>query len=259
MGVPDVAARGFGATAERYEEHRPSYPPDAVAWLVEHLGIRAGATVCDLGAGTGKLTRLLVPTGARVIAAEPVPEMLAVLHRELPRVPVVDTLAEALCFADGSLTAVTAAQAFHWFDLDRTLPELHRALAPGGRLGVVWNAWDASVPWVLALRDLMAGAGASEQWLKNHLDDRWLHDAMAGSRNFGDLHSRVFRQRHRAPRGDIREGLVARMATSSHIASKPPAEQQAVLDEVRAILAGVDATELDFPYQVKAYWCERRP
>ncbi|MEX0663842.1 MAG: methyltransferase domain-containing protein [Acidimicrobiia bacterium] len=256
-GVPDVAARGFSATAEQYEQYRPSYPADAVAWLLEHCRVTPGATVCDLGAGTGKFTRLLVGNGADAVAVEPLPEMLAILHRELPEVPAVNALAEAMPFASGTLHAITAAQAFHWFDLDRALAELHRVLVPGGRVGVIWNSWDDSVAWVRDVRDVMA-QDASEQWLKNHLDDRWLHDALRHSQHFGDVHSTTFRQTHTAPRGGVREELVARMATSSHIAVKTPEEQKVVLDQVRAIIDAVDADDLDFPYRVDVYWFERR-
>jgi SAM-dependent methyltransferase len=255
-GVPDVAARGFSATAEEYETYRPSYPADAVAHLVEQCRIGEGATVCDLGAGTGKLTRLLLDRGADIVATEPLPEMLAIPHRELPPVPAVIGLAEAMPFADGSLTAVTAAQAFHWFDLDRALPELHRVLAPGGRVGVVWNGWDDTVEWVRDVRDVMA-EDASEQWKKNHLDDEWLHDALHDSEHFGEVHRTTFRQTHRSPRGDVREGLVDRMATSSHIAVMTPEDKKVVLDRVRAIIDAVDSDDLDFPYRVDVYWFER--
>jgi SAM-dependent methyltransferase len=255
-GVPEVAARGFSATAEEYEKYRPSYPAVAVTWLLEQCRVTPGAAVCDLGAGTGKFTRLLVGSGATVLAVEPLPEMLAILHREMPDVPAVSALAEAMPYASGSITAITAAQAFHWFDLERALPELHRVLVPGGRVGVIWNGWDDSVAWVRDVRDVMAH-DASEQWRKNHLDDAWLDDALRGSAHFGEVHRATFRQTHRSSRGDVREALVARMATSSHIAIKTPDDQKVVLDQVGAIIDGVDADDLDFPYRVDVYWFER--
>ncbi len=256
--MPDIAARGFSASAEEYERYRPSYPADAVGCLIDQCGIAAGAPVCDVGAGTGKFTRMLVASGVNVVAAEPLPEMLAILHREVPDVPAVNAVVEVLPFADGTLAAVTAAQAFHWFDLDRALPELHRVLTPGGHVGVIWNGWDDSFAWVRELRVVMA-QDASEQWLKNHLDDRWLHEAIRDSPHFGEVHRTTFRQTHPAPPGDVREELVARMATSSHIAVKSPEEQRVVLDQVRAIIDTVDTDELDFPYRVDVYWFERRP
>jgi len=138
--VHDVALRGFGSEAEAYERSRPSYPPDAVAWLVDHLRVRPGAVVADLAAGTGKFTRLLAPTGASVLAIEPVEGMRQVLHQVLPRLPMVAGSAEAMPVKSSSLDAVCIAQAFHWFDAEQAFAELARVLRPGGRAGFVWNA-----------------------------------------------------------------------------------------------------------------------
>ena len=79
VSVPANAASGFARAPGAYERTRPGYPAAAVAWLCEQLGIRPGARVCDLGAGTGKLTRLLVPSGAELVAIEPLAEMRAEL------------------------------------------------------------------------------------------------------------------------------------------------------------------------------------
>src|SRR5690606_23377221 len=84
MPIHDVAARGFGSAADAYEQGRPTYPPDARGWLADRLPLRPGTVVCDLGAGTGKLTRLLGDTGARVIAAEPLAGMRTVLAAACP-------------------------------------------------------------------------------------------------------------------------------------------------------------------------------
>src|SRR5580765_5732984 len=178
MAVHDVAARGFGAAAEAYEQARPSYSADAVAWLIEQLGIGPGTTVCDLAAGTGKLTRLLVSAGASLLAVEPVDGMRTVLHRELPTVPVAAAVAEALPFTDGALDAVTVAQAFHWFDPGASLTELHRALRPGGRLGLVWNAWDDSKPWIDRIHKVVADAGATDNWKHGHWSRHWVVEAI---------------------------------------------------------------------------------
>jgi SAM-dependent methyltransferase len=253
--VPEVAARGFDASADQYERHRPSYPPDAIGWLVASCRIGPAARVCDLGAGTGKVTRLLLPTGASVLAVEPLDGMVAVLHRELPSVPAVVGVAEALPLADGSCTAITAGQALHWFDLDRALPELHRVLEADGRVGLLWNGWDDSVPWVRDVRDVVAAAGASEQWLKGHRGDEWLHEAFAASPLFGDLVQQTFRNEVDTDPAAV----VERMATTSHIAAKRDAERAEVLAAVRrAVDSGAgDDGRLHFPYRVDAYWCQR--
>lgn len=253
--VPEVAARGFGAAADEYERFRPGYPPDAIGWLVASCRIDPSARVCDLGAGTGKVTRLLTSTGASVVAVEPLDAMVRVLHRELPRVPAAVGVAEAIPLADGSCKAVTAGQALHWFDLERALPELRRVLEPGGRLGLLWNGWDDAVGWVRDVREIVAGAGASEQWLKGHLGDEWLHQAIDASSAFGALHQQTFRHEIEADPGSV----VERIATTSHLAMKPDDERAEVLAAVRAAAehgAGADGT-LRFPYKVDAYWCER--
>src|SRR3954454_19582945 len=132
VDIHDTAARGFTAGADAYERSRPDYPAAAVAEIVERLDLRPGDTIVDLGAGTGKLTRLLVPSGARVVAVEPIPEMRALIDVG----GAIDGTAEAIPMADGSAALVTVAQAFHWFDLDRALPEIHRVLRTGGSLAL---------------------------------------------------------------------------------------------------------------------------
>src|SRR4051794_32532062 len=111
--VHEVARRGFGREAQAYESSRPSYPPDAVGWLVDNLRIRPGAVLVDLAAGTGKLPRLLPPTGASIVAVEPVPAMHAMLRQLLPALPLIAGTAEAMPVKGSSVDAVCVAQAFH--------------------------------------------------------------------------------------------------------------------------------------------------
>lgn len=129
--VHPAAARGFSRSSALYERARPGYPPAAVAWLAECLGIGPGAAVLDLAAGTGRLTRLLATTGADVVAVEPVAEMRAAIGSG-----ALAGTAEAIPVADGRVDAVTVGEAFHWFDGLRALAEIHRVLRPGGRLGL---------------------------------------------------------------------------------------------------------------------------
>ncbi|HEY5261934.1 MAG TPA: class I SAM-dependent methyltransferase, partial [Solirubrobacteraceae bacterium] len=121
--VHAAASQGFGRAAEAYEQGRPEYPPETVTWLVERLDLRSGRVVADVGAGTGKLTRALEPSGATLIAVEPVAEMREILARRSPNARVVDAAAEKLPLPDGSVDAIVAGQAFHWFDGRRALRE----------------------------------------------------------------------------------------------------------------------------------------
>jgi len=264
MPVHEVAAEGFGSGADAYERGRPSYPPDAVAWLVEALRVGPGTRLVDLAAGTGKLTRLLAPSGASIVAVEPVAGMREVLHRAQPDVPTLAATAEALPFAAGSLDAVTVAQAFHWFDADAALGELARVLRPGSRVGLVWNARDRSVAWVDQLWSILDRVEKRAPW-RDH--DHILFEQCSGLRlgagfepaaGLGPLHEATFHHEQRIGRDAIAE----RFTSVSHVAVLPAAQQRAVVDEVMAVLDADPATagqaELAIPYRVDAYWLERQ-
>jgi SAM-dependent methyltransferase len=140
-------AASFGAAADAYERGRPPYPPEAVAWLVPD----AARTVVDLGAGTGKLTRVLRTPGRELVAVEPSAGMHEQFARVLPGVRVLAGTAEAIPLPDASADTVVCAQAWHWVDPGRAVPEAARVLRPGGRLALAWNSRDESVPWVAEL------------------------------------------------------------------------------------------------------------
>src|SRR5581483_4114059 len=118
------AARGFGSAADAYERGRPDYPAAAIDFLVDRLELGPGRVVLDLAAGTGKLTRLLVPTGADVIAVEPIEEMRA----KIEGARTLEGTAEAIPLPDSSFAAVTVAQAFHWCRAEEAVRDIRRVL-----------------------------------------------------------------------------------------------------------------------------------
>ncbi|MCM2420863.1 class I SAM-dependent methyltransferase [Streptomyces sp. RKAG293] len=142
-------ARSFNAIAAEYAAARPSYPP-ALFDAVEELAGRSltGASVIDVGAGTGIGTRLLRERGARVTAVEPGEGMAAQLRAALPAVPLVRADGNALPFADGAADFVTYAQAWHWTEPARSVPEALRVLRRDGALALWWNVPDLSHGWV---------------------------------------------------------------------------------------------------------------
>jgi len=261
--VHEVAAEGFGAEAATYERSRPSYPPEAIAWFEEHLRLGPGARVLDLAAGTGILTRLMLPLGCDLMAAEPVAGMRAELRRTTRAVPVVAATAEALPFRNGALDAVTVAQAFHWFDAPAALASLRRALGIGGRLGLVWNSRDRSVDWVDRIWSVMDRVEKRAPWREHDgnvagVDSHaWREDLVDGAPGFTPLTAATFR--HEQPMTP--ELVVERIRGVSHVAVLPPDEQTRVLAEVREIVATHPDTrgrsDLAIPYRVDAYWTER--
>jgi SAM-dependent methyltransferase len=140
----EVRARSFGAIAEHYNRYRPAPPAEAVDWVLPQ-GCDA---VLELGAGTGALTRQLVQRVRQVVSVEPDPAMCTVLSSQLPDVPVVEAVAEALPIIDTRFDAVVASSSWHWMDPELTPIEVARVLRPGGTLGLLWNGADRSIDWV---------------------------------------------------------------------------------------------------------------
>lgn len=159
--MPDAQAEpslSFGSQAAAYERGRPSYPPEAIDWLLP-----PGAhDVLDLGAGTGKLTTRLVERGLNVVAVDPLAEMLEVLSNSLPDTPALLGTAEEIPLPDNSVDAVLVAQAWHWVDPERAIPEVARVLRPGGRLGLVWNVRDERLGWVSDLGHIIGHENAAD-------------------------------------------------------------------------------------------------
>jgi SAM-dependent methyltransferase len=249
--VPSIhraAGVGFDIGADAYERGRPGFPDEAVERLAEELRIGPGARVVDLAAGTGKLTRVLVPFGANLLAVEPVEGMRRAFRELLPDVPMVGGLAEALPFRTGSLDAVSVAQAFHWFDAEAALAELHRVLVPGGRLGLVWNVRVESSPISASLTALFdryrEGAPAFR--------DRAWEPAFAATELFSPLRTVAFDHKQRL----TVEGFLDRARSVSFIAALDPDEAASVHRELLALVPP-DATEMMLPYRCEVSWCER--
>ena len=252
--IHPLAARGFEAAADAYERGRPTYPAEAVATLVERLDLGPGRTVLELGAGTGKLTRLLVPSGAEILALEPVAGMRARLADATPQARIIDGTAEEIALPGASVDAVVAAQAFHWFDAVRALSEIHRVLRAHGRLALAWNVRDESVPWVGTLGDLLRQHEGTEPHVE---DSRW-RESLARCALFEPFRTVSFRHVQQLTPA----GLVDRVASVSYIAALDPADKADVLASVGELLredpetAGRDV--VDLPYTTELMWAVRR-
>jgi ubiquinone/menaquinone biosynthesis C-methylase UbiE len=240
------AARGFERAADEYDRGRPGYPPPAVSWLIERLGVQRGARVVDLAAGTGKLTRELAATGAEVVAVEPARAMRARLEATLPAVEAREGTAEAIPLPESSADAITVAQAFHWFDQERAIAEIHRVLRPQARLGLVWNHRDLSDPVQAALDKLV---NRYRYDTPAERDQRW-REAFAATPLFTPLVQRDFRNVQHVDA----DGLVDRIASTSFVATLSDEMRDPFLAEVRA-LAPPDG-RVTLPYRTGVYVCQ---
>lgn len=237
------ATRGFSA-ADVYERGRPDYPAAAVAAIVDRLDLRPGRTVLDLAAGTGKLTRLLVPCGANVLAVEPVPEMRAELERRVRGVAVLAGTAERIPLTDAYVDAVTVAQAFHWFEPGTALREIRRVLVPGGGLALIWNVRDERDPLHAAISEIIDP-------LEGETPQRQSRDWRALLTK-SPLYERSERLLFEHVQEVDAQGVLDRVTSISFIASAPAGVRADVEQRVRALVA--DATPpIRLPYMTELY------
>ena len=235
-------AASFGAAADAYERSRPTYPEAAVDWLVPPAARR----VLDLGAGTGKMTRLLAARGLDVVAVEPSGGMRAALERAVPGVTVLDGTAEAIPLPDASVDAIVVAQAWHWVDPPRASVEAARVLRPGGRLGLVWNIRDMSTPWMAELEELLRRHGETD-------DDE---PPVIGA-PFGPMEHHSVRWLYSiAP-----DALVDLVASRSYVIVMDEPTRRHLLDEVRQIVerwrASTPSAEIAVPYETHSFRAHR--
>jgi ubiquinone/menaquinone biosynthesis C-methylase UbiE len=212
----------FGSVAEAYERARPLYSLEALEWLRERLPLRR---VVDVGAGTGKLTRQLAAAGADVVAVEPDGDMRAVFSRVLPEIELLDGSAEELPLRDASVDVAAAAQAFHWFDLERALPELHRVIRPGGGIAVVWNEWDDDDELMRSLNEIVKRRRPSAIVASGD------EHPLTGSPLFENRELRKFVHMETIDTDTV----VERVSSVSAIVNLPPDERERVLGDVRAL------------------------
>jgi len=212
-------ARSFETAAAEYERHRPDYPVKALRWLAEQLGLVEGARVLDVGAGTGKLTRGLVSVGFEVVAVEPGTPMLDELRRAVPDVEALEGPAESIPLPGESVDAAFSGQAFHWFDRERAVPELHRVIRPDGGLAILWNWWDERDPLQHELGELIGYAGR----------EPYVQEELPGAPWFEELGRTVVESAHESSP----DALVGLLATTSRFLTAPPADGEKWLRDVR--------------------------
>ncbi len=234
----------FGSAASRYDQFRPTYPDEAVRWCLGPIGVR----VIDVGSGTGRLAQIAQRLGYDVLAVEPDDGMRAVAEKALPGRTAAGS-AEAIPVEDRSADAVTAAQAYHWFDPGRAHKEFARVLRPGGRFAALWNFRDDRVAWVRDLYGLIGG--------EDHLAAAEKVEPPSLGEGFGPVEVETWTHRQRLSIDDFL-GLVG---SYSYVALRSDASD--VLEAVRDLAAHhpdlCGRSILEVPYVTKAVRAARLP
>jgi SAM-dependent methyltransferase len=221
-------ARSFDRAAEEYERARPEYPPA----VLDVLPLGADAEVLDVGAGTGKLTRLLTHHYRRVIAVEPLDGMRAILERVVPGAESHKGSAEAIPLPDASVDGVFAGQAFHWFANDEAIAEIARVLRPGGVLALVWNEPDdarpSPMPEFQAYFEELHNAGMSI------FEDAPPWQEVIARGPFGEVHESAVPHDHVLDRA----GVLDNARSVSWIASLQDEERDVIMHRIDDLLTG---------------------
>jgi SAM-dependent methyltransferase len=236
---PKTAA--FADVADAYERGRPGYPQEIVTLL--ELG--PGVDVVDVGAGTGKLTRVLVASGATVTAVEPLPR----LRERISGATALEGTAERLPLDDASVDAATVGEAGHWFDHGAAADELARVVRPGGMGARVWQSSDpqARPAWMQRTWDIVRAhrgdhpAFGDDEAGRPALDT---HPAFDGLR-----HVELSHMHH-----TDHEGVVAEAASISYIAAMDAHARATLLAQLAAV---VPRGSLDIPYRTDVYLTTR--
>jgi SAM-dependent methyltransferase len=228
--MPDNTQR-FSDRVDAYVRARPGYPPSLLRFLHEQLNLTSADPVADVGSGTGLLTELFVAAGHPTYAVEPNAPMRGAAEARLSsqaNFHSVDGTAEATTLPDQSVPLVTAAQAFHWFDVDKTRLEFSRILRPGGAVAIVWNERRKAGGFTAAYQELV----------HRHKADRsavsWVTVPTGQLNRFfgpGGYRTATFDN----PQHLDRDGVLARLASSSYMPLPPDPRHDAIMAEANEL------------------------
>jgi len=167
----------FSNRVENYRRYRPTYPPAVIDLIRNTAHLAAGATIADIGAGTGILTRLLLHASWHVYAVEPNSPMRAAAEADLGSSSFfhsVEARAEATGLADASVDAITSAQAFHWFEREAARAEFRRILRPDGWVFLIWNERRRGTAFDEAYHKILATLGLEFEGVRDRTIDKRL-------------------------------------------------------------------------------------
>jgi SAM-dependent methyltransferase len=239
--------------ATDYDELRPRYAPEAIAWVAELGSLRNGSIVVDLAAGTGQLSGPFADLGAQVIAVEPSANMAAVFRDRLPEVRVEQGTAEAIPLDTGTADTVVVGNAFHHFDRRRAFAEIRRVLRPGGLLALFW-AWplEDEQRSIAGMEEIYQAAEAARASNEIAIAYRSWAEPPAEADGFGPFERREFRVTHLIASARLADLY----ATSSDVASLPSEARADLLGRIRELSSGLPET-LALPGRSVVDLCER--
>ncbi|QHW29921.1 class I SAM-dependent methyltransferase [Paenibacillus rhizovicinus] len=244
----------FSDRVDTYVKYRPSYPAEAIDYLYGEVGLNAGSTVADIGAGTGIFSRLLLERGSEVIAVEPNGEMRSAAVEALSEAPNFHAAAgsaEETTLAEHAVDFIVCAQSFHWFDRTAAQAEFHRILKPGGKAALIWNS------------RLTQGTPFREGYdllLKNYGTDyeKMTHKNISSADLAAFFKPGNMREaRFTMSQSFDFEGLKGRLLSSSYSPMPGHPNYEPLIAGLRELFDRTSVNgEIDFDYETEVYWGE---
>jgi SAM-dependent methyltransferase len=250
MPIADPTKR-FSDRVDNYIKYRPSYPAEVLDYLAEKCGLAVDAPIADVGSGTGIFSTLLLARGYKVYAVEPNASMQDAAVRQFGGndnfIPIAGT-AEATTLADGSVDLVVCAQAFHWFDAEKTRIEFKRILKERGQAALIWNNRDASTDEFAAAYENLLKQDSVDYNKVNH-------------RNISDINFKAFFKDGvydavKYPNVQVfdEEGLLGRAFSSSYVPPEDTEDGKKFKNMLKALFAKYNQDgAVRFYYQTEVY------
>ncbi|CAB61776.1 trans-aconitate 3-methyltransferase [Schizosaccharomyces pombe] len=250
-----IDLKTFKTDVADYEAARPEYPIGITDWITDEFLIDETSIILELGAGTGKFTpRIIASHPKEIIAVDVYPEMLDVLRKKFPNVDCRAGSAMAIPLEDESVDLVLCAQCFHWFANEEAMKEIYRVLKPNGKLGLVWNTRDDTVPWIEKVSKIL---GRYRKDAPSFVSWKWAE--LFPGHGFGKLRYCAFP----FSRCLTVEELHTLMNSFSFIYKLPEEEKEKVhaeLDEIAKTIPRVQNTDqIKLCYQTMAFSSEKEP
>lgn len=248
---PDVTRR-FSSRVEYYIKYRPKYPRELIDFLKENTGLSAASIIADVGSGTGVLSEMFLAQGNTVFGIEPNKEMREAgekLLAEYPNFRSVEGAAESTTLAPRSVDFVTAGQAFHWFDLQKSREEFLRILKPGGWIVLVWNnRRPDSTPFLRAYESFLYDCGTDYREVNHRNVDEQVLSRFFGP---GVFRLKVF---DNAQVFDY-ESLKGRVLSSSYMPMEGDPKHEPMITELRKIFHEHQTDgKVTFEYDTEMYY-----
>ncbi len=241
----------FSDRVQDYIKFRPGYPAEVVKYLEEKLKLKPGKIIADIGSGTGISSNLFLKNGFNVIGVEPNKEMREAAEKMLSGFSnfiSVNGTAEKTTLAENSIDVIFCAQAFHWFDREKSKTEFHRILKPNGNIVLAWNSRNTKTHF--------------QKEYENALNDSLEEYKVVNHRNIRDEEIALFFHPKKMNKFCVAnkqifdlDGLKGRLNSSSYFP-----KSGAIHDKLMHIMEQIFEkyqlnNTIEFDYETEIYWC----